>query len=346
MHLKLKAKTWKTMPNNQDSIVLLAKKSGPTSFSSLRDIKKALNTTKVGHTGTLDSFAQGLLVVCTGRLTKLAGNITEFNKVYDAVIKFGEETDTLEPTGNIIKTTDLPDLSVLQAILPQFKGNILQRPPQYSAIHINGQRASDLMRQGFDAKIPEREVTVFDLNLKEYKLNAQNKVLYALIEFSVSKGTYIRSLARDIGENCSSSAHLIGLYRKSVGNFKVEDAAGFSTLPKFTIQNAISQINDAKNAEKFKNNVPDLDLHREIVEKMQPFTEETSLLCGFKNIHLLSAQNYEDFKNGKNIHNKAFAEDLFSLEKSAIYAVFFENIFCGLLEKNAEGRISYKFVIN
>ena len=89
--------------SSPDGIVLLAKRPGPTSFASLNSVKKSLNTTKVGHTGTLDSFAQGLLVVCTGRLTKLAGNITAFDKSYQAVIHFGKETDTLEYTGNVIK---------------------------------------------------------------------------------------------------------------------------------------------------------------------------------------------------------------------------------------------------
>ena len=93
---------------NSDGIILLAKQPGLTSFSSLNSVKKALNTKKVGHTGTLDSFAQGLLIVCTGRLTRLAGRITEFNKTYQAVIKFGEETDTYEYTGKITKKTVLP----------------------------------------------------------------------------------------------------------------------------------------------------------------------------------------------------------------------------------------------
>ena len=97
-----------------DGIVLLAKQPNQTSFYSLNSVKKALGTSKVGHTGTLDSFAQGLLVVCVGKMTKLAGNITEFDKSYEAVIKFGEETDTLEYTGKVIKKLVFPKLMCLK----------------------------------------------------------------------------------------------------------------------------------------------------------------------------------------------------------------------------------------
>ena len=130
--------------SSPDGIVLLAKKTGLTSFTALNSVKKALNTTKVGHTGTLDSFAQGLLVVCCGRLTRLAGNITEFDKSYEAVIKFGEETDTLEYTGQIIRRAPLPSLEALEASVKKYTGKQLQAPPAFSALHANGKRASDL----------------------------------------------------------------------------------------------------------------------------------------------------------------------------------------------------------
>ena len=146
---------------SQNGILLFAKQTGPTSFSAIGSVKRALKTTKVGHTGTLDSFAQGLLVVCIGSLTKLAGNITAFNKSYKAVIKFGEETDTLEYTGKIIKTAPLPTKQSLEAAVQKFTGNIMQTPPLFSAIHVDGKRASDLAREGKSQKLPARPVTVF-----------------------------------------------------------------------------------------------------------------------------------------------------------------------------------------
>ena len=161
-----------------DGIVLLAKKPGLTSFSSLHSIKKALGTSKVGHTGTLDSFAQGLLVVCTGRLTRLAGNITEFDKSYEAVIKFGEETDTLEYTGNIIKTAPLPTLEVLKEAISKYTGNIMQSPPSFSAVHVNGKRASDLAREGKAVELPPRPVTIFNAEIKETQADSQGLIEY------------------------------------------------------------------------------------------------------------------------------------------------------------------------
>ena len=110
----------------------------------------------------MDSFAQGLLVVCTGRLTKLAGCITEFDKSYSAVIKFGEETDTLEYTGEVIKTANLPTIDALNEAINKFTGKILQAPPAFSAIHVNGKRASDLAREGKTVEIPPRPITVFE----------------------------------------------------------------------------------------------------------------------------------------------------------------------------------------
>ena len=104
-----------------------------TSFASLYDVKKALGTSKVGHTGTLDSFASGLLVVCAGRLTRLAARITEFGKTYTAAVRFGEETDTLEYTGKTIRAAPLPSAAALESAVLRFTGDIMQSPPAFSA---------------------------------------------------------------------------------------------------------------------------------------------------------------------------------------------------------------------
>jgi len=339
---------------NNDGIILFAKQPGPTSFKALNTIKKALNTNKVGHTGTLDSFAQGLLVVCAGRLTRLAGNITEFNKSYKAIIKFGEETDTLEYTGSVIKTAPLPTPQAFEKAVQQFSGNIMQRPPLFSAIHLDGKRASDIARKGKTVELPARPVTVFKSEIIETKLNKENKVEYALIDFSVSKGTYIRSLARDIGQACGSAAHLIGLYRTKVGNFSVEDAAGFSRIELFTIDKAIKnkeeQLEYRKNHtehEKFVVTPEELELQEETRNKIQPITEETAQQCGFSIIYLNSDQAHEEFKNGKPLRSKNFTTDLHSIPNNSTVAVFtIQKEFTGLLDKDETGRIKYKFVIN
>ena len=344
-----------------DGIVLLAKMPGLTSFASLNNVKKSLSTKKVGHTGTLDSFAQGLLVVCTGRLTKLAGKITEFDKSYSAVIKFGEERDTLEYTGNLVKKTPLPDLESLKNALNKFTGDLWQAPPAFSSIHVDGKRASDLARKGIEVEIPKRRIKVFSAELRDYKLSDDKSgVLYARIDFSVSKGTYIRCLARDIALECKSSAHLIGLLRTRVGNFKLSDAAGFDLLKDFTIENAMEaeksyreglKKEDSDSASKDfdkskKSYIPsdeDLQFQKEIKEKILGFSEETSLLCGFKNLHLKNEKVFLSFKNGKPLNRDFFIEKE-NIEEGGQYAVFFGGSFSGLICRN-EKKLSYLFVI-
>ena len=129
-------------------IMLYAKSSGLTSFSSLWSIKHALGTDKVGHTGTLDSFADGLLVVLSGSLTHIVPHITGFRKTYLAVVCFGSETDTLDPTGDVVGKKDPVTRQQLESVLPGFTGALLQTPPLYSAVHVDGVRSSDAVRSG------------------------------------------------------------------------------------------------------------------------------------------------------------------------------------------------------
>ncbi len=224
---------------NSDSsasgIVLLAKQSGQTSFSSLFSVKRALNTMKVGHTGTLDSFADGLLVVLAGKLTRLVPHITNFDKTYLALVEFGSETDTLDPTGKIIKTAEIPLEENVKSVLPSFIGEIEQIPPMYSALHVDGKRLSDLARSGKSVEIKPRKITVYSINLIDFYEK------YALIEVSCSKGTYIRSLARDIAYACKSAGHLRALRRTRVGPFSLKDAVGAENLGDFTIEKILSK---------------------------------------------------------------------------------------------------------
>lgn len=340
-----------------DGLVLLAKQPGLTSFSSLFNVKKALNTTKVGHTGTLDSFAQGLLVVCTGKLTHLTGNIIEFDKSYSAVIEFGYETDTLEYTGNVVKTSDLPELENLKKSIEKYKGPLMQYPPQFSAIHVNGKRASDLMREGVSVKIEPRNITVYNSNLVEYKLNDEGKVLACRIDFVVSKGTYIRSLARDIGLDAGSLGTLSGLYRTKVGNFKVEDAAGFTLLKEFNIENALKEKqkyfeelslskNPAVKSEKtpYVETEEDALIKKEILESIYPFSEDCAKLCGFEILHLKKEYEFS-FKNGKPVLYQMFEEYTKDFTPGTKFAVFSEGIFTGLVQKTDLKHLNYVFVI-
>lgn len=348
---------------NQNRIVLLAKKPGLTSFSSLFTVKHAFGTSKVGHTGTLDSFAAGLLVVCIGSLTRLAGRITEFSKTYRAVIKFGEETDTLECTGNVVRRASLPSEKDLAAAVGKFTGKILQQPPVFSAIHIDGKRASDLARGGKSAEIPFRQVEVFSAEIQEILFDSssdssEKRVLACCIEFSVSKGTYIRSLARDIANECGSAGHLVGLLRTKIGNFRLEDAAGFSALPEFNIENAFVSAEQTKKLEKItlenkKNNIhikknPDaeeIELEKECVCKAVAMSRELAELCGFGCLTLAEGKNIL-FENGAKLQSGMFTSSPCEVKEKNAAVFSLSGDFKGLLEKNEKGYFSYSFVVH
>lgn len=333
--------------NSIDKILLLCKKPGLTSFRSLSQVKKAIHSTKVGHTGTLDSFASGLLVVCCGRLTKLAGHITGFDKSYDAVIEFGTETDTLEFTGKTVYESALPELEELKNSIKKWTGEIDQVPPAFSALHFDGKRSSDLVRKGISVELPSRKVTVYSAELKDYLL-VNEKVKYALISFTVSKGTYIRSLARDIGRDCKSAAHLVGLFRTSVGSFNVKDACFYNKIPDFTIENVLAVKNnylEIENESNEKKPFLEEDL-QEINNGMTSFTPEIAVQCGMETI-TLKEEGKEEFLHGRSLKSKNFTRDLHELPVLSETAVFdLENNFYGVIKKDEEGRVSYAFVLN
>ena len=207
-----------TEKNNIDGIVFLNKSCGETSFQSLGCVKRTLGTKKVGHTGTLDKFASGLLIVLTGRFTKLNSLITGMDKVYEADFCFGMETDTLDPEGEVIAEAPLPEESLIREAMRSFLGDIKQRPPLYSAIHVNGQRAHKLARKGIEHEMPARPVHIYSFKFLSYK----DGILKGRIH--CSKGTYIRSLARDLGKACGSRAYVTKLKRTHIGPFRLEDS--------------------------------------------------------------------------------------------------------------------------
>jgi tRNA pseudouridine55 synthase len=206
------------MKNDPGGLILLNKPPGVTSFNALNNIKKTLQTGKVGHTGTLDKFASGLIVALTGKMTKLVPDFTGMDKRYEALIRFGEETETLDPEGVITERASIPDFLSIESVIPRFKGKIKQIPPVYSAIHIDGRRAYERARTGEDVKIPEREIEIFSLEILDWKSP------HLSIAVHCSKGTYIRSLARDISRAAGSCGHLRELKRTSVGPFTLDNA--------------------------------------------------------------------------------------------------------------------------
>jgi len=208
----------------QHGLLLLDKMPGVTSFDSLAVVKKAFATGKVGHTGTLDKFASGLLLVLVGRGVKLIPLFKNCTKEYTATIFFGEETDTLDPEGNVIARGEIPSLKAVEAVLENFRGDILQAPPVYSAKHINGRRSYELAREGKEPEMKKQPVTVYELSLLSWTPPE------ACIRVRVSSGTYIRSLARDIALAAGSRARLSALQRNMVGFFRLEDAVNKDNL--------------------------------------------------------------------------------------------------------------------
>ena len=259
-----------TMPKlDPQFIIPFAKPSGMTSFSSLWQVKKAFGTKKVGHTGTLDSFADGLLVLLSGKLTKLVSYITDFDKTYRTLFYFGKETDTLDPEGTVIAEKPLPVYADFLRAVAALTGTLQQIPPVYSAVKQNGERLSDKMRRGETVTAAPRTVRVYSSVIEkiffedgsEYTAEntfssagkhtdrldagdyAAKKVSGAVLRVHCSKGTYIRSLVRDIAHLCGSASFVYALRRTAVGPFTLEQAAGFSALPPFG--NTVVNLADA-----------------------------------------------------------------------------------------------------
>lgn len=205
-----------------DVILLIDKPAGITSFDAIARVRKNLRVKKIGHSGTLDKAAEGLIVAATGKATRLTRFFLESDKSYLAVIKLGESTDTYDSDGvpvNIGDTSFLKEEMIADALLAM-KGKQLQIPPRYSALKVNGVRASDRVRNGEEIDLAPREIEIYSIDIKS--VNMTEKTVIAGI--TCSKGTYIRSIARDLGEKLGCGAHLVFLRRLSSGNFSVDDA--------------------------------------------------------------------------------------------------------------------------
>ena len=194
-------------------LVLLDKPAGISSFQCLGPIKRALGSRRVGHVGTLDPFASGLLGVVTQRATRLAPLLNGLEKRYLVTIRFGIETDTLDPEGSVVRTAPLPDLERIRRALPALSGQIRQRPPRFSAVRVGGERAYALARRGAQPDLPVREVSVTALDLRRWQPPDLTLALTG------SAGTYVRSWARDLGEAAGSCACVARLRRTAIGPF-------------------------------------------------------------------------------------------------------------------------------
>lgn len=206
------------------------KPAGVSSHDIVAAARRSLGEKRIGHAGTLDPFATGLLVLLVGRATRLLPHIPDEPKLYEARVKFGAETDTEDLLGAVSREAPLPSRADLLENLRQFQGQILQTPPAYSAKRVDGKRAYELARAGKVVELKPALIHVHRIDVSDLLLDAAGRVAEATMRVVCGGGTYVRSLARDWARASSSAAHLIALRRLATGPFRVEDAVTLEDL--------------------------------------------------------------------------------------------------------------------
>lgn len=291
-----------------DGVINIFKNTGMTSFDVVRIIKKVSNTKKVGHTGTLDPEASGVLPVCIGKGTKIIDYIMNSNKVYEVEFKLGIKTTTYDLEGEIIEekdTSNLTDDTILLAI-NSFIGEYSQIPPMYSALKQNGVRLYELARKGIEVEREGRLIKI--INIEDIKIDNP----YVSMKVTCSKGTYIRSLCYDIGDNLGVGAAMTKLKRTKTSKFTEEDSININDINSDNINDFIISIEDA------------LDSY----DKLVVMNKYSRLLI-----------------NGVRVFDRRFTKEDFKLEQ--LYRVYDEDgIFIGLGKGNHQGFKIEKLLIN
>lgn len=226
-----------------DGVINILKPTGMTSHDVVGFIRKNFKIKKVGHTGTLDPNAAGVLPICIGKGTKLSQYIMEKEKTYRCELIFGKTTDTLDSYGHIIseKLIDTIEFDDIEKTVKTFIGQISQIPPAYSAIKVNGVKLYEKARKGIEIKdIPVRTVTVHDINIISYEFPR------LMMDIRCSSGTYIRSLVRDIGEKLESPSYMSLLIRTKSGEFKIEEALAIEELTEDILNEKLTSLKDIK----------------------------------------------------------------------------------------------------
>lgn len=224
-----------------NGVINVYKPSGITSFDVVRTIKRLSKTKKVGHTGTLDPMASGVLPVCINNATKIVDYIMQNHKVYKATLKLGVTTDTYDREGKILSESELNNISDkdIEEVIKGFVGDIEQMPPMYSALKVNGKRLYELARKGIEIERQKRKITIYDINIENIDT--------PYVEFTVkcSKGTYIRSLCYDIGDVLKVGGAMWDLERVETGTFSIENSIALEDLNEENIENFIIPIDEA-----------------------------------------------------------------------------------------------------
>ncbi|MGP4072203.1 tRNA pseudouridine(55) synthase TruB [Piscibacillus sp. B03] len=232
-----------------DGVILLNKPKGMTSHDCVGRIRRILKTKKVGHTGTLDPDAEGVLPICVGKATKISSLLSGQTKEYIAEISLGQATTTEDHSGEVIETATVnKDFSVedVRTVLDHFVGTINQIPPMYSAIKVNGKKLYEYAREGLEVDRPVRQIEIHSINMLSNDINCYNEH-DARFKFSVmcSSGTYVRTLCVDIGKQLGYPAHMSDLKRTKVGQFEIDDTVTFDEFEEAVNQNTAPVISMA-----------------------------------------------------------------------------------------------------
>lgn len=250
------------------------KPAGMGSTQVVGQVRHLLNAAKAGHCGTLDPFATGVLPIAVGEATKLVPYVTDGEKEYQFVLKFGATTDTLDCDGKIIQEGEkIPSAAEVETVLPQFIGEISQIPPAYSAIKIAGERAYDLVRKGQDVQIPERQIQIYELEMLDMPTGDSVRC-----RVRCSKGTYVRTLGADIAKRLGTIGYLSELRRTKCGNFDLRQ--------KILLEN-LKNIEYVSNRQKVL--LPVITCLRDIAVIAVTEADATKLKCG----QSLSPKSYE-----------------------------------------------------
>lgn len=227
-----------------NGVINVFKNTGMTSFDVVRIVKKLANTGKVGHTGTLDPEASGVLPICIGKATKIIDYIMDSQKIYEVEFKLGLKTTTYDLEGDITEEKDCSKLTeeIVKEAINSFKGKYSQVPPMYSALKQNGVRLYELARKGIEVHREGRLINIYNIEIKSINLP------YVLMEVTCSKGTYIRSLCYDIGEKLEVGGTMTKLKRSQTSKFNEEESINIEDLTKENIQKYLISIEDALDA--------------------------------------------------------------------------------------------------
>ncbi|MFI3215637.1 MAG: tRNA pseudouridine(55) synthase TruB [Methylococcales bacterium] len=290
---------------NVHGIILLDKRLGVSSNKALQEVRRLFNANKAGHTGSLDPLATGLLPLCFGEATKVSALMLDDDKRYQVTMKLGVMTDTGDAEGQVIETKPVPELSIeqIQCCLAKFMGLQAQVPPMYSALKLNGKKLYELAREGITVERAPRQITIYELHLLEATFDTLT------LDVACSKGTYIRSLAEDIGYDLGCGATVTALRRTQAGQFLLANAK--------TIEQLSALTND--------------ELQANLIACDKPLEKLPALQ--------LSEQQAKAISYGQDI-------DIESQKSESDYRLYADGLFLGLGEYGINGKLHPKKLFN